>query len=379
MSLAAGPVGTPALYDPNAPAGSRWSNAGLSASNIPRLYHSSALLLPDASVLVAGSNPNVDVNTSTIYPTTYAAEIFYPPYFGAHTRPNPTGVPSTLTYGGNSFDIAVPASSYSGSANDAASNTTVSIIRPGFTTHAMNMGQRYLQLNNTFTVNSDGSITLHVAQVPPNPNIFQPGPAMLFVTISGIPSNATMVIVGTGAFGTQPTAPASVLPPSILLSTVSGTASGSNTNNGSSNSGTKRTSHLAVIVGGIAGAIAVIGVVGALIGIYAARRRRAANRVSPSGVGVYAKGAKGGIGGVGVSADTMAMGARGPRNSDSSAFVPLQQENYNSAWNASNVSVNSPYAYRDDGDVPGRSSGMGMSMDFDPYSSAPRTTGGPRY
>jgi hypothetical protein len=29
MSLASGPVGTPAIYDPNAPAGSRWSNEGL--------------------------------------------------------------------------------------------------------------------------------------------------------------------------------------------------------------------------------------------------------------------------------------------------------------------------------------------------------------
>jgi hypothetical protein len=166
MSLAAGPVGTPSIYNPNLPSGSRWSSASLSSSNIPRLYHSSAILLPDASVLVAGSNLNIDVNTSTIYPTTYDAEIFYPPYFAATTRPNPTGIPSNLTYGGNSFDITVPASSYSGSANAAADNTTVAITRGGFTTHAMNMGQRYMQLNNTYTVNKDGSITLHVSQPP---------------------------------------------------------------------------------------------------------------------------------------------------------------------------------------------------------------------
>lgn len=52
MSLASGPVGTPAIYDPDAPAGSRWSNAGLASSDIARLYHSSAILLPDASVLI---------------------------------------------------------------------------------------------------------------------------------------------------------------------------------------------------------------------------------------------------------------------------------------------------------------------------------------
>jgi hypothetical protein len=54
QSLASGPVGTPAIYDPTAPKGSRWSNAGLATSQIPRLYHSSALLLPDATVLIAG-------------------------------------------------------------------------------------------------------------------------------------------------------------------------------------------------------------------------------------------------------------------------------------------------------------------------------------
>ena len=101
------------------------------------------MLLPDASVLIAGSNPNIDVNTSTVFPTTYTAKILYPPpYFSASVRPHPTGLPSTLTYGGSYFNITVPSSSYSGAANAAASNTTVVLTRGGFTTHAMNMGRR---------------------------------------------------------------------------------------------------------------------------------------------------------------------------------------------------------------------------------------------
>ncbi|KAJ7595207.1 copper radical oxidase [Mycena floridula] len=224
MSLAAGPVGTPAIYDPNAPKGSRWSNAGFSKSDIPRLYHSSAILLPDASVLVAGSNPNVDVNLTTFFPTEYRAEIFYPSYFSASTRPEPTGIPSTLSYGGESFDITIPKSSYSGKANDAAASTIVSVVRPGWTTHAMNMGQRFLQLNSTFTVNSDSSITLHTAQMPPNSNIFQPGPAFVYVVINGIPSVGNYVIVGSGKMETQPTAAASVLPKSVTLDSASGGA-----------------------------------------------------------------------------------------------------------------------------------------------------------
>src|SRR6266404_3797536 len=264
-SLATGPVGQPAIYNPNAPTGSRWSTANLGSSNIPRLYHSSALLLPDGSVMVAGSNPNIDVNLTTVYPTTYTAEYFYPSYFSAKTRPVPQGIPSTLSYGGDYFDITVPSTSYSGAGNNAAADTSVWLIRPGFTTHAMNMGQRIMQLNNTYTVQSDGSIVIHTAQPRPNPNLFQPGPAFVFVTINGIPSNGTYVIVGNGQTGTQPTSSASALPDSVRLSSVSGSApssSPSNVNNGSSSS-----SHTGLIIGAVVAGIAVVGVLGAVFGI----------------------------------------------------------------------------------------------------------------
>jgi len=214
-SLAAGPVLQPIIYNPNAPAGSRWSSAGLASSTIPRMYHSVALLLPDGSVMVAGSNPNADVNTVTTYPTTYIAEYFYPPYFSAKTRPAPQNVPKTLSYGGNPFDITVPPSSYTGNVDAAAGSTMVWVIRPGFTTHAMNLGQRSMQLNNTFTVKNDSSIIIHTAQLPPYPNLFQPGPALLFVTINGIPSSGTFVTIGSGKIETQPTAAVSLLPPSL--------------------------------------------------------------------------------------------------------------------------------------------------------------------
>jgi hypothetical protein len=238
-SLATGPVLQPMIYNPNAPAGSRWSSAGLGNSTVPRLYHSTALLLPDGSVMVAGSNPNPDVNLTTLYPTTYTAEYFYPPYFGASTRPAPQNVPKTLSYGGDPFDITVPNASYTGNADDAAGNTTVWLIRPGFTTHAMNMGQRSMQLNNTFTVQTDGSIVVHTAQLPPFPNLFQPGPALLFVTINGIPSNGTFVTVGNGQISTQPTGPVSVLPASVRSgqnSSGKGNGPGSGKKNGAAGS-----------------------------------------------------------------------------------------------------------------------------------------------
>ena len=367
-SLSSGPVGTPALYDPTKPAGQRWSNTGFGTSKIPRLYHSSAVLLPDASVLIAGSNPNVDVNLTTIFPTTYQAEIFYPPYFSATTRPQPVGMPNTLSYGGNPFDILIPATSYSGSANDAADSATVVIHRSGFTTHAMNMGQRLLQLNNTYTVNSNGSITLHVAQVPPNPNLFTPGPAFMFVNVHGIPSNGSYLIVGNGQIGAQPTSAASVLPPSVRLAGASGSADPSNTSSsGSNGSTTGSTSHTGLIIGAIVAVVAILGAIGAFIGICTARRRRAAARISPSSSSYPMTSAAGGLAGAG---GALGMRGAGVRSSDSSAFVPLQHSNHSQAWNASTTSLNTPYKDHDDAPM-GRPSGMGMSMDYDPYASSP--------
>ncbi|KDR82899.1 hypothetical protein GALMADRAFT_220897 [Galerina marginata CBS 339.88] len=359
-SLASDPVGTPAIYDPNAPAGSRWSNQDISASNIARLYHSSAILLPDASVLIAGSNPNLDVNKTALFPTQYKAEIFYPPYFSASTRPTPTGIPTTLSYGGDPFDITVPPASYSGSANDAADATTVVIMRGGFTTHAMNMGQRHLQLNNTYTVNKDGSITLHVGQVPPNPNLFQPGPAFLFVNIHGIPSNGTYLIVGNGQIGTQPIAAASVLPPSVRLDA----ATGSGSNSGVTGNTTKPKPNLGLIIGVAAGSFAVVVAVIAVIGTCIARRRRAAARLTRSS----AYPMRAGTGGFG-STTAGGPGPRAMRSSDSSAFIPLQLSNHSAAWSTQNFN---PYTDR----VPGQGGygrETGFDTDVDPYASNPGT------
>ena len=283
-SLGSGPVFTPAIYDPSKPKGQRWSNEGLDASKIPRMYHSTALLLPDASVLVAGSNPNVDVNLTTIYPTTYTLERFYPPYFSAKVRPVPSGIPNTLSYGGSYFNITVPASSYGGSANEAADDTKVTLVRPGFTTHAMNMGQKLLQLNTTTSVNADGSLTIHTSQAPPNPNVLQPGPVYLFVVIKGIPSNGTYVIVGNGQFGQQPTTAMESLPSPVRLANVNGGADSDNANGGNSTGDKSEDggSNTGAIVGGIIGGVVAVGIIGGLIGYFMRRRRAAAGNVGPS-------------------------------------------------------------------------------------------------
>jgi hypothetical protein len=139
---------------------------------VPRLYHSVGLLLPDASVLVSGGGRD---GTAT---DELNAEIFYPPYFFKGARPSITAAPATLTYGG-SFAVTTP---------DAATITSVSMIRLGATTHGFNQNQRFLSLS--FTQNA-GSVQV---QAPANSNLAPPGHYMLFlVNSSGVPSVASIL------------------------------------------------------------------------------------------------------------------------------------------------------------------------------------------
>jgi hypothetical protein len=273
-----------------------------------------------------------------VYNTEYRAEIFYPPYFAASTRPVPTGIPKSISYGGPSFDITIPASSYSGSANSAADNSTVVLVRPGWTTHAMNMGQRFLQLNNTYSVQSDGSIILHTAQHPPNPNLLTPGPALLFVVVNGIPSNGTMITVGSGQIEQQPVAPAANLPANVRLDSASGTASGtsdgSSTSTSSNGSGTTHLS-MTTIVGGIVGAVVIVAIAGAFVGVCLARRRRSRAAATSN---LYATGAGASAGGYAMEAPKGGAYSN-VRASDSSAFMPLD--------NMSTASFERPH-YQDD-------------------------------
>ncbi|KZT10785.1 copper radical oxidase [Laetiporus sulphureus 93-53] len=229
QSFADNPVLTPVIYDPAAPAGQRWSREGLSASTVPRMYHSSATLLPDGSVMVSGSNPNADytVGADVKYPTEYRVEYFYPSYYNTR-RPEPQGLPTTLSYGGPYFNVSLTSDDLFGNVQNVK-NTTVIVIRTGFSTHTMNMGQRYVQLNSTYTTAADGSAVLHVSQLPPNPAVLAPGPALLFVVVNGVPSVAVQVMVGSGQLGTQPISAVVDLPSSSVAvnTTTSSTAPGS--------------------------------------------------------------------------------------------------------------------------------------------------------
>jgi hypothetical protein len=162
--------------DPNNPGSYIFSSAG--ANSYARLYHSVALLLPDATVWLAGGNPQRGSYVQQM-------EIYQPSYLFDSTgalaaRPSITGAPSAVSYG-NAFSVQTP---------DAASISRVVLVRNGAVTHAFGMDQREVEL--AFTAQS-GSLAV---TAPPNGNIAPPGYYMLFLlNSSGVPSVARFVQV----------------------------------------------------------------------------------------------------------------------------------------------------------------------------------------
>jgi hypothetical protein len=153
-----------------------------------REYHSTALLLPDGRVLMAGGGQLPGRATNM-----YSGEVYSPPYLFKGTRPAITSAPSVVAYG-SSFDVSTP---------DAASIQKVALIRTPSVTHAFDENQRYIPLS--FTAGS-GQLTV---QAPPNGNTAPPGYYMLFILNgNGVPSVASFVRFPAPWEDTQaPTAP----------------------------------------------------------------------------------------------------------------------------------------------------------------------------
>ena len=156
------------------PASETWTTLG--RMNKPRLYHSTAVLLPDARVLITGGGRFRGDPTPT--EDQLSAEIFAPPYLFKGPRPVIGSVPSQLTYG-QGFSVQTV---------DASRIAKVVLIGLSNVTHTFNMNQRYVPM--TF---SPGAGLLSVV-APANSNIAPPGYYLLFIVdTSGIPSVAAFV------------------------------------------------------------------------------------------------------------------------------------------------------------------------------------------
>jgi len=136
-----------------------------------RLYHSTAVLLLDGRVLVAGSGragtaPELN------------AEIYSPPYLFHGARPVINSAPSQVAYGGT-FTINTP---------DAAGITSIALMRLSASTHGFNNGQSFQRLAFQQT---PGALNV---TAPANANLAPPGfYAVFIVNGNGVPSVGSVI------------------------------------------------------------------------------------------------------------------------------------------------------------------------------------------
>jgi hypothetical protein len=150
------------------PASATWTT--MASMEVARMYHLTALLLPDGRVLSMGGNGRLN------------AEIYSPPYLFAGPRPTVSSAPDRLEYE-TSFEVGTP---------DAADIASAVLVRLSAVTHAFNQEQRYVPLS--FEAAGSGSLTV---RAPQHARLAPPGYYMLFlINTAGVPSMAEFIRLG---------------------------------------------------------------------------------------------------------------------------------------------------------------------------------------
>jgi hypothetical protein len=155
------------------PATGAWTVVASNA--VVRIYHGTALLLPDGRVLYTGSGDAIGAKDERNY------ELYSPPYLFHGARPTITGaLPARVGYG-QSLQLDTP---------DGAGIAQVTLIRLSSVTHAFDQGARLVPL--TFSPATGG---LSIA-LPSSRAAAPPGPYMLFlVTAGGVPSEGRIMLL----------------------------------------------------------------------------------------------------------------------------------------------------------------------------------------
>jgi hypothetical protein len=157
----------------------------MATATVTRLYHSTALLLPDGRVVAAGGNPEGGGSVTWEPPDPeeeMRLEVFSPPYLFRGARPEIGAVAEQWTYG-QTVVIGSP---------QAGTIKWISLVRNGVTTHSFDNGQRLVDV----AIVSQAGGTLR-ATITDNPNLAPPGWYMLFlVNQQNVPSVAKWIQLG---------------------------------------------------------------------------------------------------------------------------------------------------------------------------------------
>ncbi|KAG7024168.1 Aldehyde oxidase GLOX1, partial [Cucurbita argyrosperma subsp. argyrosperma] len=185
------PVLNPVLYRPSIPLGRRFTFQ--KPTSIPRMYHSTAILLRDGRVLVGGSNPHALYEfTGVLFPTELSLEAFSPWYLDplfSYVRPSIQNLvsPTNLVRG---QALKVP---FGVPGKVDRTRVSVTILSPAFNTHSFSMNQRLLVLSGR-NLRRGGNMTYEVeVTIPESGNVAPPGYYILYLVHRDIPSEGIWV------------------------------------------------------------------------------------------------------------------------------------------------------------------------------------------
>ena len=184
------------VYDPLQDS---WSTAG--HSDIPRMYHSVALMLLDGTILVAGSNPNempvleehvVPDDPLRAFPTEFRVEKYTPSYLlGEKAKLRPTDIDIAQKV----FAPGQTISSISFKVPRKPEEVKVLLYHGGFVTHALHMGQVMVEMNHLDLKHVGDHGYGIEAQIPDIK--LAPGPYVIYVVVDGVPGVGQFVSLQT--------------------------------------------------------------------------------------------------------------------------------------------------------------------------------------